>query len=254
MDPPTYEDSYKDQPAEEEEQPAPNEDEKWMDVTPLPIELPSGDIEHRSQLISPGYKRCVIAGASKSGKTYRLRELLPMLAEFQTLTIYTKTAEQPVYQFLRDYYTGQDVDVNIITDRPPDIDELFTWQDAFKANEHNIIIIDDLKSSEINKNVLPFFSKCRHLHASVILIHQNYFSILKDIRDQVNLLMLFKTTDGNAELWRAVKGYFEDHDEFAKTISHIYKKPFNFLLIDADAPPSMRVREGFSGIMAKYIP
>jgi len=149
----------------------------------------------------PNSIRCIICGPSNCGKTNLMMSLLlhPKGLRFANCYVYSKSLQQPKYQFLQKvlegvkgmgahfYDAGEDV-------LPPD-----------KIKPDSVIIFDDVacEKQDVMRN---YFSMGRHSGADSFYLCQSYARIPKHLlRDNANLLMLFKQDDLN------IRHVYDDH-------------------------------------------
>lgn len=72
-----------------------------------------------------------------------------------------------------------------------------TQGELMKACKHNLIVIDDQTYKYLHSDkILPWFTTSRHYHMSVILIHQRFVDVNKTARENMSLVVLYKTLDG----------------------------------------------------------
>lgn len=104
--------------------------------------------------------------------------------------------------------------------------------------EDTLLIIDDyaseLKNGDLLKLLNSLVNNRRHLRLSIWMSVQTYKSIPLSNRKTINTLVLFKTTN-KAE----ILAIYEEmsllmKDEFYKLLNFVFKKPFDYLVIDKD--------------------
>lgn len=189
-------------------------------------------LEHKSGLLPQTYLRIIIAGDSGSGKTYILKELLPMLHPFAYLIIYSTTVDQPFYRQLSDIYSKMKGHSVMTIKDAPDWKKIEENEEALMEHKHNLIIIDDQMPEVMKKNVFPFLSMSRHKHCSVILIYQKYHDIPKPIRENANMTLLFHTNDMHRTIYMSFPGLFNYDIEYFKHVMKLLDKPYNFVTLD----------------------
>ena len=188
--------------------------------------------------------RSIICGPSSCGKTNVLISLLesPHGVRFENVYLYSKSLQQPKYQYLKNLLTS--------------IDEIgyFTFSnnsDVIQPNEalpNSIFIFDDVACDK-QDTIREYFAMGRHADVDCFYLCQTYARIPKHlIRDNANLLILFKQDGTN------VKHVYNDHvntdmsyEEFCELCRTCWQQKYGFLVIDKDsALTSGRYRRGFN--------
>ena len=137
----------------------------------------------------PNTIRAIICDPSNSGKTNIRINLIesPNGVCFKNLYVYSKSLQQPKYQYLENLFTS--------------IDEIgyFTFSNnsdvvpPSEARPNSIFIFDDVACDKQDA-VREYFSMVRHANVDWFYLCQMYAKIPKHlIRDNVNLLILFRT-------------------------------------------------------------
>lgn len=206
------------------------------------------DIKFNSQLpkhslLLPNTIRCVICGPSNCGKTNVMINLLlhENGLKFKHIYLYSKTAFQAKYRFL-DLVMRQVPEAKFFVFN--NNNEVISPDSALKTS---IIIFDDV-ACENQINIRNYFSMGRHKEIDCFYLSQTYSKIPKQlIRDNVNLLIIFKQDDTN------LKHIYNEHVtmdiswlQFKKLCSSIWLDRFSFLLINKDCDIDKgRYRQGF---------
>lgn len=206
-----------------------------MHIVPHPCTLPvkNQDLEDRSEVrrhgsLLPNTIRAIIAGPSNCGKSNVLLSLLfePHGLRFENIYIFSKTLYQPKYELLRNvikqvkgigYFNFEQSD-DII--------------DPKDANENSIIIFDDIACDKQDK-IRSYFSMGRHKNIDSFYLCQTYTRIPKHlIRDNANMLVLFKQDEIN------LKHIYNEHvntdmtfNTFKNLCSECWKENYGFLVI-----------------------
>lgn len=191
----------------------------------------------------PDVVRAVITGASNSGKTNVLFNLITHQngLKFNNVYIFSKSLAQPKYQLLRKIlstvegvkYFEFNSSENIIH--------------PHEALPYSVFVFDDV-SCEKQTAVKEYFSYGRHHNIDVIYIGQTYSKISKQLlRDNLNLLIMFKQDILN------LKHIFNDHvscdmsfEQFKTFCSMGWTEKYGFVVIDKEKDVhSGRYRIGF---------
>lgn len=192
----------------------------------------------------PSSIRAVFAGPSNCGKTNSLLALIthPNGLRFENLYLYTKSLNQPKYQYLKKLLEP----IDEISFMPFTEHENVISPD--EALPNSIMIFDDV-ACEKQDNVRAFFCMGRHKSVDCFYLCQSYTHTPKHlVRDNVNFLVIFRQDDVN------LKHIYEDHvntdltfTEFRNLCSECWKEGnHGFLVIDKDrAMNNGRFRKGF---------
>ena len=170
----------------------------------------------------------IICGKTGSGKTYLLMKALleDDLLDYDSLYIYTSTPNQPAYQFLKHGFEGgfSKEAISYLFDQyeeDPGIDmPVSDFCNEFKdtANMHDsgtkvsvnlssktlpmpedlgkqkkhIVIFDDIINQKDQSLPREYFTRGRHMNCTVFYLTQRYYDVPKIIRDNSNLMILFR--------------------------------------------------------------
>jgi len=104
-------------------------------------------------------------------------------------------------------------------------------------NYYSLLVIDDCASELRDKNVQKLLLKLlrnhRHLHASVLIVSQNYMAINKDCRDNLRQLVQFSTTNRKEKERIQFEWVgFLKVKEFENLWEFLFKEPYQFLMAD----------------------
>lgn len=180
----------------------------------------------------PNQIRCVMCGPSNSGKTNVMLNLLLAIngLRFQNVYVFSKSLHQSKYRFL-DHVLSSLNDIGYFPFHDND--------QVLHPNEvapNSIMIFDDV-SCEKQDNVRSYFTMGRHNNIDTFYLSQTYSRIPKQlIRDNVNLIVLFKQDDRN------LKHVYDDHVntdmsylKFKDVCGQTWRKGNNrFLVVDKE--------------------
>lgn len=151
----------------------------------------------------PETVRALVVGSSGSGKTNLIYYLLVHEngLRFENVYVYSKTLEQPKYRMLKriiDELKNDGVRMYMMMEN----DEVLAPE---KVKPNSIFVMDDVIGE--NQNVVrEYFSRGRHNGVDIFYLVQSYSKIPKQlIRDNANLIILFKQDDTN------LKHVYHDH-------------------------------------------
>lgn len=191
----------------------------------------------------PNSVRAVFCGPSNCGKTNALLTLIthPNGLRFENVYIYSKSLKQPKYRLLESLLTT----VDGIKYFP--FNEHEQVIPPSEAQPNSIFVFDDI-ACEKQDSIRAYFSMGRHENVDCFYLSQTYARIPKHlVRDNVNLLVLFKQDDMN------LRHVYNDHvntdmtyDDFKALCSHCWSEKYGFLVIDKDSDlDAGRYRRGF---------
>lgn len=179
----------------------------------------------------PSTIRCIICGPSNCGKTNLLISLITDSngLRFENIYVYSKSLYQSKYEFLRKIleqvkgcgYLEYNENEEII--------------DPSNAKPNSIFIFDDIACSKQNK-IQQFFSMGRHKGVDSFYLSQTYARIPKHlIRDNINLLVLFRQDDMN------LRHVYDDHvntdmsfQDFKSMCASCWTDNYGFIVINKD--------------------
>ncbi|KAG7301718.1 hypothetical protein JYU34_014706 [Plutella xylostella] len=204
-------------------------------------------LHSRHSKLLPSTIRCIICGPSNCGKTNVMISLLLHKngLKFRNVYLFSKTAFQPKYMFLKNVFK-----------RIPEV-KLFIFKEneeiihPNKAHPDSIMIFDDVVC-EKQSNIRNYFAMGRHNKVDSFYLSQTYSKVPKQlIRDNVNLLIIFKQDDIN------LKHIYTEHVNndmtwlcFKNICSSVWKAPHSFLVIDKDSSLNNgRYREKFDNFI-----
>ena len=192
----------------------------------------------------PSSIRCIISGPSGSGKTNVMINLLEDIngLRYENVYIYAKSLYQPKYVYLRKLYSQLASNIEY-HEFSSDTDIMHPSD----AKENSIFIFDDV-SSQKQSVIRDYFSMGRHRGIDSFYLCQTYAHVGKhQIRDNCNLIIVFKTDDLN------LNKIFSDHVHgdvsfkvFKEMASMCWADKHGFLVIDKDSDLDKgRYRKGF---------
>lgn len=203
-----------------------------------------GETTHfKHSKLLPNSIRAIIVGPSNCGKTNVLLTLIehPNGLKFENIYIYSKSLQQPKYQYLEKLLTGiKGMGYHTFSDNS-------TVISPTKAKRNSVFVFDDI-ACEKQDHIRAYFSMGRHRDVDSFYLGQSYTRIPKHlIRDNANFLTIFKQDHLN------LKHIYDDHvntdmsfEQFRDMCLECWKENYGFLCINKDCPVDKgRYRKGF---------
>lgn len=188
--------------------------------------------------------RMIIIGASGSGKTNILLNLLNMMTDtFNHIYLFTRNLDEPLYSYLKASISDKYLHMY------EGLDEL-NKMDLNKAFEGQcLVMFDDLCLEKDQSQICELFIRGRKLAAGVSLCYlsQSYYKIPKTIRLQTNYIILRKissTRDLNMLLADSSLGVTKEILQ-ALYKGCVKKSITDFLFIDLMVDPEKAFRKNF---------
>lgn len=220
-------------------------------------ELPK---KYKKEYHNPSYKkhlmkvpfRALIVGSSGSGKTQLVFELIKrMKGTFNKIILCVKNKSEPLYEWLEDSLTEDQLEIYEGADNVPDVDN-YDSKDNPNGSEQILAIFDDLVLDRNQDKITQFFIRGRKISGGISCCYltQSYYQTPKIIRLNCNYIFIKKLSserDLNLILSEISLGVSK-----AK-LMQIYKmateEKLNFLMVDVDAPSEKRFRINFLKII-----
>jgi len=183
--------------------------------------------------------RLLIVSPSACGKTNLLVNLLVKHLHFDNLFLYSKHLDQAIYKHLQEQVEGT------YSDQQDGVVEV----DKLNADEHNLIVFDDMITEKNQKVFTDFFLRGRHKNSSVIYVTQSYYTVPKDLRLNCNYFVLFDVHNG-----RELEQFQRDHANIDKKVfTQLYRdavaEPYSFMVIDKQTKlQPLMYRKQFDGL------
>lgn len=180
---------------------------------------------------------CIISGASKSGKTTFVRNLLKLKD-----SIFTSTPSYIIlyYKFMQDIYQSM-FDGGIINEMVSVEDEEFTYENVLekvKPHQRNgaLVIFDDTMTDITNNFEQVFTNLSHHQNTSVIFITQNLFYNDKSYRTMslnADYFIIMKNARDKLQISNLAKQFCPGNSTYViQAFSDATRRPFSYLLID----------------------
>ena len=137
--------------------------------------------------------RILIIGASRSGKTNTLLNLINNQPDINKICLYAKDTYEDKYQFLINKRESIDLkhfnDPKAFVEYSNDMHDVYRNIKDYNPDKENkiLIVFDDMIADKINNKklnsiVTELFIRGRKLNIPLVFIMQSYFKVTKDIR------------------------------------------------------------------------
>lgn len=197
--------------------------------------------------------RMVITGASGSGKTNALSNIITKINAFDKIMIWAKDTEEPLYaSFIDDVRTYEKTHGASILTVSNTISDLPSV-DSMNKDNNTLLIIDDMvteKDKNLSK-VSEYFIRGRKKNVSPIFLTQSYFDTPTLIRKQSSYF-IFTKISGERDLNLILKDFRLgiSEEQIMKLYTEATKGGFpNFFMIDLQTnDKDLRFRRNFKGI------
>ena len=197
--------------------------------------------------------RMLIVGASGSGKTNMLMNLIKDMNTWDKIYLYAKNLDEPLYKWFIDSMrkvekrTGTKIlEVGNTIQSVPQVSSI-------NKDCRNLLILDDFVTEKAKDMLVPceFWIRARKQNCSCIFISQSFYATPQMMRKNSDLIVLKKIATSK-DLKRIAAEYSLGVDE--DTLLDLYtastrNSKFDFLLIDIGTnDPDLRFRHNYNGI------
>ena len=127
-----------------------------------------------------------------------------------------------------------DREIKIITRSPSQYPQYETSQEVSTIDDYKncTVIFDDMLDSN-QKELSPFFTRGRHENIDVYYLSQRYFELPLIIRDNSNIIILFKQTAKTVQnLYSDIAGFDMSYNEFKNLCREAWNKKYSYLKIN----------------------
>lgn len=222
----------------------------WYDVIP-----PSFKTTYRN----PSYETCgikhpfrmLIVAQSGGGKTTVATDIIYRLQNtFAKIVLCVKSADEPLYNFLRSKIKPEHIEVFENGVVPP--------VTAYKDFDGQMLIIfDDLvnEGRRTQDAIKEYYIRGRkgckdNQGISMMYLTQSYYAVPKTIRIQCNFIIL-KKLNSTKDLTMIMRDFSLglDKDELIDLYKYCTEDFKSFMLVDIDVPPEHRFRQGYFNVI-----
>lgn len=181
--------------------------------------------------------RLVIVAPSGSGKTNFLANLLYVFSSgkkgsFADITILTKNADEPIYNFLTKETDGA-ISVKEGLEHLPNLDKM-------DKKQNHLVCFDDLQLLKNQDPIMNYYIRARKRNCSVIYLAQNYYQIPKIIRCNCSYLAILKLSGArDARMILAELGLGLEKTQMIKMYEYATDVKFSPFLIDMEQTEDM---------------
>ena len=127
-----------------------------------------------------------------------------------------------------------DREIRIITRSPNQYPNYETSQEISTIDDYKdcTVVFDDMLDHN-QKELCPFFTRGRHENIDVYYLSQRYFELPLIIRDNSNIIILFKQTAKTVQnLYSDLGGFDMDYKEFRNLCRKAWNKKYSYLKIN----------------------
>jgi len=187
--------------------------------------------------------RSLVVAPSGSGKSNFITNSISLFCKgkgtFDSIFIFCKSRDEPLYQFLGDKSKGL-IEVHEDLEKLPALNEL-------KPSEQTLIIFDDF-ITDIKKHstIQEFFIRGRKQGCSLMFLSQSYYNTPKIIRQNINYLVVLKlggTRDVNSILRECSIGLTKE--QLLSMYKEATREKFDVFIINLDKNTNERYRHNF---------
>ena len=198
--------------------------------------------------------RVLMSGSSSSGKTNILLNILLNndLLYYDKIYIYSLSINQPKYQYLIDKIEKvceeNDIDIDEKLFYTSNVDEIKPLESMDKEIQ-NVIIFDDLLINQV-PIMEEIFIRGRHFNITSFFLTQSYFQTNKLIRNNCNVILLWKTNSKNLQIIAQDLSGSMEYDQFVKIFKEAVEEPYSFFMVDRENKNKMlRYRKNFDEVL-----
>ena len=192
--------------------------------------------------------RMVIVSPSGSGKTNFLANLLYVFCSgskgtFADITIITKNADEPIYNFLTKETDGA-ISVKEGIQNLPNLDKM-------DKKSNSLVCFDDLQLLKDQSGIENYYIRARKKNCSVIFLAQNYYQVSKVIRCNCSYLAILKLSGSrDCRMILSELGLGLEKEQLIKIYEYATNEKFSTLLIDME---SQDINEKFRKGLYEYL-
>jgi len=209
--------------------------------------------------------RCIISGASGSGKTMLMLNMVLKYLNFDKVHIFSTSLNQSSYKMMKEKFAELDDLRNEIVEKfnrrhkrvqmqkPEPIADFHDSLEGFDLDSldeklQHLIIIDDMLL-ENQKPITELYVRSRHKCCSVMYLSQSYYGVPKTIRQNATCVILFNPTSKRelTLLYRDLGVAGIELRDFVKRMEDALSEQYSFVKLDtACKDRKMRYSKGFT--------
>ena len=182
----------------------------------------------------------LLSGASGSGKTTCLLNIIRQMNCFKRIYVFTKMPDEPLYNLLSKMFKNHMMATDNIDDLP-DLTEL-------KSPDQGLVVFDDFicESAAIQKRIAQYAIACRKCNLSCAFLTQSYYAVPRMVRLQTQYIFLLHT-NAKSDFNHIAKEYAfgATPDDLRKMYDECNRKK-SFFWIDCHPQTKAHYRDGFA--------
>ena len=162
---------------------------------------------------------------------------------FNNIEIFCRCADEPLYNYLK---TKIHPEMLTIYEGLGELNKR-DLNEYYKPRGSTLVIFDDVVLEKHQDKISELYIRGRKLGCSMIYISQKYFKIPKEVRGQLNYIIL-KKISGKGDLARilADSSLSASKDELLNMYKYSTQEPVGFLLIDLATSQDKTYRRNFT--------
>lgn len=158
-------------------------------------------IKHNSPYLPDGHLSILILGTSGSGKSHLLLDIVPQIANLQTIIACTLIATNPVFVSMQDWCKQKDIEFHLVSDPLTARSTIESAIDSKDENKEGLIIFDDFSSQKSSRSdpynnvVATTSAMLRNYGFHNIFITQSSLNVPTLYRNNSNVRCVFAMND-----------------------------------------------------------
>jgi hypothetical protein len=188
--------------------------------------------------------RMAIIGGSGSMKTNCVLNIISTMNQtFNNIEIFCRCADEPLYNYLK---TKIDPSMLTIYEGLGELNKR-DLNEYYRPRGSTLVIFDDVVLEKQQGAISELYIRGRKLGCSMIYISQKYFKIPKEVRGQLNYIIL-KKISGKGDLARILSdsSLSASKEQLLNMYKYSTQEPVGFLLVDLESSQDKTYRRNFT--------